>query len=84
MKKLVDFITDGLLEVISTCDKAGLDLGLSFRAWLGSRLCSRVLNNKKIILLTWKDLVLGCNYKTKGKEKEKKEKKSARREKRFM
>ena len=67
----------------ANCDKAKLGLGLELGLGLGSRLGSRVLNNKKIILLTWQDLVLGCNYKTKGKQKKKKEKKSARREKGF-
>ena len=60
-----------MLICACSCDKAGLGLGLC----LGSRLGSRVLNNRRIILLTWLDLILGCSYKTKGTEKERKEKK---------
>ena len=53
------------------CDKAELGLGLGLGSRIGSDL-GLVLgsqNNRKIIVLTWQDLILGCNYKTKGKER---------------
>ena len=60
---------------VAVCDKARLGLGLGSRAWLGSKLGFSVFNNRRIILLTWQDLVLSCNYKTKSEERQKKEKK---------
>ena len=43
-----------------------------------------MLNNRTIISLTWQDLVLGCNYKTKIEKKKKKEEKGAKRRKGFI
>ena len=34
--------------------------------------------------MTWQDLVLGCDYKTKGKERKKKEKRGARKRRGFI
>ena len=77
-------------KIVTLYDKAGLGLGLSLGLGLDSRLGSwsrqvlRSWNNRITIVFSWLDLVLGCNYKTKGEEKKREEKRSERGKKGFI